>query len=426
MTNRHTVIVGGGIVGCTTAYYLTRHADFDNRTHHITLLEAAPSVAAGASGRAGGLLALWAYPACLVPLSFSLHAELAAEHDGARRWGYRRLTCGSVSATVTRSRLDDLCRQSVASSEPDAAGERTWESLPKKDASAEALLEPARLPPELNWLDDQSVTGWAEMGYGETTPTAQVHPLHFTTSIAELAIEAGVEVRTMAKVTNIVSNAGVEAVEYLDRRTGETKTLTGVTDVVVAAGPWTGRLLPSSKVSGLRAHSVVYQADVSPYAVFTDIRLPSEFVPEHRARRGQKRMHKSVVDPEMYARPFGEVYACGEPDSAALPETADEVQVDESQCDDLTSYIATISPLLAAAPIKAKQACYLPRHMRFGQESSPLLGRTSVPGVWVAAGHTCWGIQNGPATGKLMAEMLLDGAAVSADVDKLDPGKFRV
>ena len=55
-----------------------------------------------------------------------------------------------------------------------------------------------------------------------------------------------------------------------------------------------------------------------------------------------------------------------------------------------------------------------------------MLGRTSVPGLFVAAGHTCWGIQNGPGTGKLMSEFVFDGAAKSADVDKLDPRKFKV
>lgn len=117
----------------------------------------------------------------------------------------------------------------------------------------------------------------------------------------------------------------------------------------------------------------------------------------------------------------------GEPDTAlALPETADEVQIDEAQCDDIISYISTISPVLASAPIKAKQACYLPQHIRFGQESGPLVGRTTVPGLWIASGHTCWGIQNGPGTGKLMSEFIFDGAATSANIDNLDPRKFKV
>lgn len=269
------------------------------------MLEAAPTIAAGASGKAGGLLALWAYPACLVPLSYKLHAELAAEHDGAQKWGYRRLTCGSFEATVSRQRIDELQRSRDEG--------RTWEKLPKQDGAATELLEAGALPEDLDWVDRDSITAWAEMGGPGTTETSQVHPLHFTTSIGELAQKAGVELRTHAKVTELVtSKSGVEKIEYLDRQTNETKQISDVTDVVVTAGPWTGQLLPRSKVEGLRAHSVVYDAQVSPYAVFTDIQLPPDFVPEHRARMGQKRMHKGSVDPEIYARPFGEVYACGE------------------------------------------------------------------------------------------------------------------
>ncbi|KAL6849327.1 hypothetical protein ACO1O0_008866 [Amphichorda felina] len=414
------ITIGGGIIGCTTAYYLTRHPKFNPALHTITLLEAAPSIATGASGKAGGLLALWAYPSCLVPLSYRLHAELAAEHNGAQKWGYRRLKCGSIEATVSSKKLEQLQK-------PNEEG-KAWEKLPKQDDAAKDLLETGSLPGDLDWVDRDVVNGYAEMGAPGKTETSQVHPYHFTTAIGELARNAGVDVRTNAKVTKISASAsGVEGVEYLDRETNETKEISNVTDIVVAAGPWTGRVLPRAKVEGLRAHSVVYDVEVSPYAVFTDISLPAAFVPEHRAKMGQKRKHKGNVDPEIYARPFGEAYACGEPDTTVpLPETADQVEFDEAQCDDIISYISTISPLLGAAPIKAKQACYLPRHMRFGQESGPLVGKTTVPGLCVASGHTCWGIQNGPGTGKLMSEFIFDGKATSANVEKLDPRKFKV
>ena len=45
-------------MGCTTAYFLTRHPLYDPLKHKITLLEAS-KIAGGASGKAGGLLALW-------------------------------------------------------------------------------------------------------------------------------------------------------------------------------------------------------------------------------------------------------------------------------------------------------------------------------------------------------------------------------
>lgn len=117
----------------------------------------------------------------------------------------------------------------------------------------------------------------------------------------------------------------------------------------------------------------------------------------------------------------------GEPDTLIpLPEVVDDVAYDESLCDDITAYVGTFSPVLGRAPIKAKQACYLPRHMRFGQESGPLIGKTMVAGLYMASGHTCWGIQNAPATGKLMSEIIFDGEAKSSNIDNLDPRKFKV
>jgi glycine/D-amino acid oxidase-like deaminating enzyme len=465
----HSASAGGGIIGCTTAYYLTRHPTYNPELHSITLLEAS-SIAAAASGKAGGLLGLWAYPQCLVPLSYRLHRELAAEHGGAERWGYRRVECGQLSAIVktpdvkpqpiqekpaqdkpsgetqygdTNGASAALPIQSTVPDEPKQE-EKEWEKLPKQDEKAAGLLKSSPLPPDLDWIDSTLVQEYDQMGQPGATETSQVHPFQFTNAMAKLAREKGVDIRLGAKVTKINhTKTAVQSVSYEDREASESRVMEDVTDVVVAAGPWTGRILPRSRVEGLRAHSVVFNADVSPYAVFTDIRLPIGYVPEHRARMGQRRKHRGNVDPEIYARPGNEVYACGmshdvyprlpsnislgEPDSAVpLPETADLVQCDEAQCDDLIAYIGTISPVLASAPIKAKQACYIPRHMRFGDERGPLIGQTSVPGIWVAAGHTCWGIQNGPATGYLMAELLFDGAAKSADIEKLDPKKFKV
>jgi glycine/D-amino acid oxidase-like deaminating enzyme len=325
---------------------------------------------------------------------------------------------------------------------------KEWEKLPKQDKAASELLTESVLPSDLDWVDGSLIREYAEMGMPGHTETAQVHPLLFTNAISELARERGVHIRLNARVTKINLNQTrtlVNGVQYLDRVSNETNTILGVTDVIVAAGPWTGRLVPSAKVEGLRAHSVVFQADVSPYAVFTNISLPRDWVPPHRAAAGQKRRHQSNVDPEVYARPGNEVYACGmffvtqtfplaamliptgEPDvTIPLPETADQVQCDEAQCDDLIAYLGTISPVLASAPISAKQACYIPRHMRFGEERGPLIGGTSVAGLWITAGHTCWGIQNGPATGKLMSEFIFDGEAKSADISSLDPRAFRV
>jgi len=389
------VIIGGGIIGCTTAYYLTRHPSYDPSKHKITLLEAS-KIAGGASGKAGGLLALWAYPSSLVPLSFRLHAELAAEHGGESRWGYRRIHVGQVNA---RARPD------IASKDP--AKERgDLLSLKKRDTKAIEKLKSAGLPDDLDWLVADNVFHYQEMG--DPSTTAQVHPRLFTQSMAGFAKEKGVNILEGARVTDIGrSKSGVESVSYVDQR-GESQKISA-TDVVVSAGPWTSRVYPPAPISGMRAHSVTIEParPVSAYALFTEIILP----------KGRQKQ----VSPEIYARP-DEIYACGEGDQLVpLPETTADVEVDDSRCQEVIDQVSSISDELRYGKVTARQACYLPNVS--GSVSGPLVGHADVNGLYLATGHTCWGIQNGPGTGKLMSEFVFEGKARSANIAKLDPRK---
>ena len=258
---------GGGIIGCTTAYFLTRHPFYDPSKHTITLLEAS-KIAGGASGKAGGLLALWAYPSSIVPLSYKLHAELAAEHDGADRWGYRRIHCGQLSAKGRPL--------STPNGEKEGSSGGS-ESLQKRDQAALGKVRAIGLPKDLDWVSADAVRSYYEMGDPNTT--AQVHPYQFTTSMASLAEEKGVKIILGAAVKSInQSNKIVESITYTDRSTSETHTLPA-TDVVLAAGPWTQRIYPPAPISGMRAHSVTIRPShpISAYALFTEIALPPNF-----------------------------------------------------------------------------------------------------------------------------------------------------
>lgn len=55
-TQEQIVIIGGGIVGVSTAYFLVNHPQFDSQRYAVTVIEGT-RVAAAASGKAGGLLA---------------------------------------------------------------------------------------------------------------------------------------------------------------------------------------------------------------------------------------------------------------------------------------------------------------------------------------------------------------------------------
>lgn len=460
---RDITIVGGGIIGCCTAYFLTRHPSYSPSTHRITLLEAASTssggrtedsitdpatlaspeqasggvpaqarnpahdgIAGGASGKAGGLLALWAFPTSIVPLSFKLHDELAREHGGASRWGYRRCYASQVEC---RARMPGGMAGDDGFGDGDGKTEGVTRGLHKDHRRAISRLKDLGAPEDLDWLDtEDSLVAYDGMGTPDNT--AQVHPELFTRSMAQLAEDAGVRIITGARVTGINTDGGgssgrVESVSYVQEGSSseEQVVILPTTDVVVAAGPWTPALLPGVPVTASRAHSVVIRTPkpLSPYALFTSISLPPGFAGASSSSSSKK---ARVVEPEIYARPDGTAYACGPTDSdVPLPLSSSSsaaVEVDRARCDDVARQVGAVSDELDAArggEVLARQACYLP-------QGGPFIGRVpGYEGVVVAAGHTCWGIQNAPGTGKLVSEILLDGEAKSARLGSCDASR---
>ncbi|KAK4700841.1 hypothetical protein P7C70_g5401, partial [Phenoliferia sp. Uapishka_3] len=379
-------IIGGGIIGCTSAYYLSHHKHLAEGTK-IIIIEGS-SIAAGASGKAGGLLALdWhgASTSSLAALSYRLHADLAAEHSGSTRWNYRLLDTLSISADFS------------ASSKPLKSS---------KDSN-------------FTWLSPSILTSTDIIG--TTKSTAQVHPAKFTNAMFELGRERGVEVvyGTVESMTR--SSSGSFSLEVQARDSGE-KIKLEATKVVVAAGPWTGKLLGklgvggkkgggrAKGISGSRAHSVVVRTpkdkpSLPAQALFTSI----------------KELQKNTThEPEIYNRPDGTAYACGPTDDSPLPSLASSVTVDPSATSAILTQIAALSPDYftlgpgeSGAQVEVEQACYLPVG-----SGDPVIGEVE-RGIWVASGHSCWGICNGPGTGLCIAEMILDGKATSANISRL-------
>lgn len=455
----HIVIVGAGIIGVCTAYYLTRHPDFDPSTHHITVLES-KRVAGGASGKAGGLLASWAFPQQIVPLSFQLHQDLSDEYNGDENWDYRRLTTVSLEADVRsigkrskgvaqkrrRRKLreeyhcsispedsrknygndsDDIKASSINENSSRTAN-RT-RSKTKVDYDGDDLDDEEEddyldgegpdvaLPSDLNWIKKSLVRDWASLG--GTDSTAQVHPFKFTHFLLSKAMESGAVDLILGKVCRLhCSDSGVcTGISYTPTTDDDSpsNTVVDIKDaeqVVLTMGPWTSKMLLDCPISGLRAHSITIKPStgtVSPYTIFTELKVGKN----------------QYFSPEMYARK-DEVYICGEGDTLVeLPETSDAVEVVREKCDELYRYVAKLSNNLSGGHVLKRQACYLPV-LNVPTSSGPLVGETNVDGLYVASGHSCWGINNAPGTGKVMAELLLEGEAHSADISALDPSLY--
>jgi glycine/D-amino acid oxidase-like deaminating enzyme len=407
---QHIVIIGGGIIGSTTAYYLSTDPAFrlhpsttatsttatttattakaTTATHSITLLEGT-AIASAASGRAGGLLATWAYPECIAPLSFRLHDELAEKFGGAERWGYRRVRCGTIEVG-------------------DGPGGGGGGGGGHDDV----------LPSDLAGWVGTGVSGYES----RTGETAQLDPALFTRAMADEAVANGVDV-VLGRATRIEYDESASSSSSPRRVTGVTYTHTSgtttttttipATTVILAAGPWSSTLLPDLPTTTCRAHSVVLRPTrpTTAHALFTAITLPSGH----------------VTTPEIYPRPDGTVYACGEVDDddgdRSLPpvDTAADVEVDDGEIDKILAALGLlVGGALEGAEVVRRQACYLPNVV--GGNGGPLVGTVrSAEGLVVATGHTCWGIQNSAATGKCVSEIVWYGEARSPDITELDP-----
>ena len=381
-------LAGGGVIGCSIAYFLTHHELFDTKLHSVTILEAS-SIAGGASGKAGGLLADWATPECLAPLSFRTHAELAKSHGGDKIWGYRAVYCADVKLQAQSS---DATRSSHDQS----------------------------IPEELDWLSPGTIKSYKEVGSPENS--AQVNPYMFTRTMASLAQEKGANI-VYGSASHLEYNANgkkIASVAYIQN--GESQSL-AATDVVMAAGPWTSRLVPSIHLEAPRGHSVVVQPSrsLTPHVLFPEILPPEDgSLPD-------------ILSPEVYPRPpdnlfaYDTVYASGPDDyEADLPEDTRNVEIDAQKCEKVLNAIKSISGLIRDGEVITKQACYKPqiRQHEEDEEVGPIVGPAGVEGLWIATGHDEWGIQHAAGTGLVMSEMIFEGEAKSADCESLHPKHF--
>jgi glycine/D-amino acid oxidase-like deaminating enzyme len=353
----HVLICGGGVIGASIAYFLAR------RGVRATVIERT-GVACAASGKSGGFLALdWCDSTPLETLarrSFALHGQLAEEIGGA--WGYRRMTTyAGFAAARTGGRS--------------ARGHHlSW--------VADGVTLPQRL--------------------GGTQTTAQVHPGLFTQALMQAAQpHADVRIGTVTGVVRDGTNvAGVEV---------DGETVTGDA-VVIAMGPWSmlaAAWLPLPAVFGLKGHSLVFDTgtQVPPEALFLDYREDSG----------------AAHAPEVFPRADGTTYVCAISSESPVPLDPAAVAPDDGAIERLEAMCARLSPVLAASPILARQACFRP----VTRDGLPLIGR--LPGLanaYVATGHSVWGILNAPATGEAMAEMIVDGAARTLDLAPFDPSRL--
>ena len=395
MAERHVVIAGGGIIGCSIAYHLT----LLQPATRVTIVERF-GVASCASGKAGGFLAGgWGDSVTdeLHTTSFAMHAQLART---LKLKSYRRLPTLQVGV-----------------------GGRG-----KGKAGGHCGCE---------WLTGGAVRSAQFMD----KDTAQVTPKELTNAFLAAAVAKGRTTVLDGAVTGLAfadgdpsrvtgvrvdetagSGGGGAAAAAAD--TGDT--VVPCDDVVVALGPWSvlaedwfGPDRLRVPMEGIWSSSMIIEhpaGSVSPFALFC----------------GEDGNGTHL---EVYPRPEGSVYCCGLGGSRHVPPKAlkalapREVVPDPTRVAAARKSFARLSPALGKVPPGAAQAaapdvtqaCLRP----CPRDGRPMMGRVpATRNAFLACGHNCWGILWGPASGKAMAELVLKGEATTVDLRAFDPARF--
>ena len=356
------VVAGGGIVGVSTVFFLAAE-----QTNLRPVVIDATSVAASASGKAGGFLAeSWS--------------------DG--------------SATEELARKGFALHQSW--SETDTFGDVDY---------------------RFNIDAESGLLGSSERRYIGSTRRAcgQVHPRKLTTRLAEQVVAMGGEVRAQTMLVGVVLEDDVEQgdrkrvvgvrVRKTDDEEAAEETI-ATTKVVLALGAWTSVTLKTAcsaayaavgpEVAGHKVHSLVV----------ADTREEGLDGPESTSLFLRDMLVSRGADPEAYPRPDGTIYVCGNQAGAVYDETpprlASEVGVEE---DGAAGYLRQVSAVLVGGEaedvdVVEAQACYLPT----SSSNRPLISAVpNIDGLYVNAGHSCWGILQGPISGKAIAELVATG-----------------
>jgi sarcosine oxidase subunit beta len=221
-------------------------------------------------------------------------------------------------------------------------------------------------------------------------------PAGLTQGYGTAARRAGADLRLGVAVTGVTTEGG--------RVTGvETSAGAIAAPVVVnAAGAWAGALAASA--------GVALPLEPIPRNVVTTGPFPG--VPDRRTL---------VIDAgtSCYFHREGEgvLMGMGDPDERPSFETVvDERFVAERL---LPTAVGVFPPLVEAGIASSWCGLY-----EMTPDRHPIVGPTPVDGLWLANGFSVHGFQHAPVVGKILAEMIVDGAARTVDVTELGLDRF--
>jgi glycine/D-amino acid oxidase-like deaminating enzyme len=363
------VIVGGGIEGSAAAWALAHRGVTD-----VVIVER-DTVGSGGTGKSSGVVrchygvsSLAAMANAALEVFENAEAILGAD-VGFHQTGYV-VGVGEQNVHALRASLADQRAVGVDTEEIDHA-------------------EVRRLWPVAH-LDDFAAFAWERRGgYGDAYQTAQ--------AFAAAARRAGVQLRQGTTVTGIV----VEAGRATGVRLAEGSTIPAGT-VVVAAGPWSVPLLAAHgidlPITVHREQIVLVDPgqDLGPVPVFSDLVSLQYVRPEESGEilfGNSDLAELEIADPDRYSNQAGEAFL--------------DLAVEK---------MGTRFPGLENPSIASTYAgCY-----DITPDFNPVISTAPVDGLVVAAGFSGHGFKISPSVGRLVADLVVDGASSDPHVPESD------
>ena len=354
MDSCDVAVIGGGIIGTSAAAYLAEAGV------RVRLFERA-QIAAGASGRNSGTIQHPFEPdlARLHHATLPLYRELA---QMATDFELAPEPAGLLLLSPDERAVSEAGR-SIATREPDLA--------PRLITPRElGLLEPS-LAADL--FACRIATGYP------------VAPAAATNAFAARARACGASLEVGEAAQPIVSGGRVSGVRLTSGTT------VACDKVLVAAGPWTARLIPgwSSRPTIRPLWGVVVSVVLpdAPHAVLEELGI------DRPGEHAEDLFSLVTADGNTSV---GSTFLATEPDPA-------------SRVEGILERAARYVPALGEAEPVGIRACARPA----SRDGRPFIGAIpDVAGLFVCAGHGAWGISTGPASARMVVDEML-GRGVS-------------